>query len=141
MGAVYRGYHSDMTRTICLGPLSETFRVVYDTVLGAQLTAIATVEAGMKGADADGIARAIVTKAGYGDNFGHGLGHGIGLAVHEYPRVGQNSDVVLENGMVFSIEPGIYIPGWGGVRIEDTVVLEGGRVRPLTRAHKREHPT
>ncbi|MBI4233508.1 MAG: aminopeptidase P family protein [Chloroflexi bacterium] len=138
MGARYRGYCSDMTRTLCLGGGDERFRAVYDTVLGAQLTAIAAVQGGMTSGEADGIARSIIEKAGYGDNFGHGLGHGIGLAVHEHPRVGPNAQAVLEDGMVFTIEPGIYLPGWGGVRIEDTVVLEGGRVRSLSRAFKGE---
>ena len=90
----------------------------------------------MTGGDADGLARKVIADAGYGETFGHSLGHGIGLAVHEFPRVGPNSPGVLEDGMVFSVEPGIYITGWGGVRIEDLVVLEKGRARVLNRAHK-----
>jgi Xaa-Pro aminopeptidase len=140
MGAIYRGYCSDMTRTLCLGVPDDTFRKVYDIVLGAQLTAIATVQAGMTGGVADAIARDIITDAGYGANFGHSLGHGIGLAVHEYPTVGPNAEALLQNGMVFTIEPGIYLTGWGGVRIEDTVVMENGLVRSLNRAHKLEDP-
>ena len=139
-GAIYQGYCSDMTRTICLGPADQTFREVYDTVLGAQLTASATVEEGMTSGAADGIARSIIEEAGYGDKFGHSLGHGIGLAVHEDPRVGPNADDLLLDQVVFTIEPGIYIPGWGGVRIEDTVVMDGGRVRSLTTSHKSEDP-
>jgi Xaa-Pro aminopeptidase len=140
MGARYQGYCSDMTRTICLGEADETFRVVYDTVLGAQLTALATVNPGLTSGEVDAVAREIIEQAGYGDKFGHSLGHGIGLAVHEHPRVGPRGQDPMENGTVFTIEPGIYIPGWGGVRIEDTVIMEGGAVRTLNRAHKRENP-
>ncbi len=139
-GARYEGYNSDMTRTICLGEPDETFRIVYDTVLAAQMTASATVLPTMTSGEADGIARDIIEHAGYGEQFGHSLGHGIGLAVHEYPRVGPRSDDPLVDGTVFTIEPGIYIPGWGGVRIEDTVIMEGGRVRSLTTSHKNENP-
>lgn len=139
-GARYQGYCADLTRTFCIGHPDETFRKVYDIVLTAQLTAIATVHAGMKAGDADSIARKIIDDAGYKENFGHSLGHGIGLAVHEAPRLGPGSETPLEEGMVFTIEPGIYIPGWGGVRIEDTVVLEKGKVRPLTTLPKHEDP-
>ena len=136
MGARYQGYCSDLSRSLCLGQPDDTFRKVYDTVLGAQLTAIATVERGMTGADADGLARVVIEEAGYGENFGHSLGHGVGLEVHEQPGVGPNSKGVLENGMPFTIEPGIYISGWGGVRIEDVVVLENGRARVISKAPK-----
>ena len=139
-GARYEGYCSDMTRTICLGEPDETFRVIYDTVLGAQLTASATIREGMTAGEADGIARSIIEKAGHGEEFGHSLGHGIGLAVHEEPRVGPNAEWPLQDDTVFTIEPGIYIPGWGGVRIEDTVIMENGSVRSLTKSHKRENP-
>jgi Xaa-Pro aminopeptidase len=140
MGARYQGYNSDITRTICLGKPDETFRKIYDTVLIAQLTASATIQSNMTSGEADGIARAIIEEAGYGEQFGHSLGHGIGLAVHEFPRVGPSAEDPLANGTVFTIEPGIYIPGWGGVRIEDTVVMESGQVRALTQAHKRDNP-
>jgi Xaa-Pro aminopeptidase len=136
MGARYQGYCSDLSRTICLGQPDDTFRKVYDTVLGAQLTAIATVERGMTGGDADGLARTVIEEAGYGDNFGHSLGHGVGLEVHEQPGVGPSSQGVLEDGMPFTIEPGIYISGWGGVRIEDIVVLENGKARVISKAPK-----
>ncbi|MDP6494064.1 MAG: aminopeptidase P family protein [Dehalococcoidia bacterium] len=136
MGARYKGYCSDLSRTLCLGQPNDTFRKVYDTVLGAQLTAIATVQRGMTGEDADGLARTVIEEAGYGDNFGHSLGHGVGLEVHEQPGVGPNSHGVLENGMPFTIEPGIYISGWGGVRIEDVVVLENDKARVISRAPK-----
>ena len=98
--------------------------------------AIATVQRGMTGEDADGLARTVIEEAGYGDNFGHSLGHGVGLEVHEQPGVGPNSHGVLENGMPFTIEPGIYISGWGGVRIEDVVVLENDKARVISRAPK-----
>ena len=136
MGAKYQGYCSDLSRTICVGQHDDTFRKVYDTVLGAQLTAIATVEKGMSAGDADGLARAVIEEAGYGDNFGHSLGHGVGLAVHELPGVGPSSTMTLEDAMAFTIEPGIYITGWGGVRIEDVVVLENGRARVISKAPK-----
>jgi Xaa-Pro aminopeptidase len=136
MGATYLGYCSDLTRTIIVGEPDDTLRRVFDTVLRAQLAAEERVASGMTGGEADAIGREIIAEAGYGDDFGHSLGHGIGLAVHEYPRVGPGSEDPLENGMVFSIEPGIYVPGWGGVRIEDLVVLENGRARVLTKARK-----
>ena len=139
-GARYQGYNSDMTRTICLGEPDEMFRIVYDTVLNAQMTASVTVTPEMNSGECDGIARDIIEKAGYGERFGHSLGHGIGLAVHEYPRVSPRCDDPLVDGTIFTIEPGIYIPGWGGVRIEDTVVMENGKVRSLTTSHKHENP-
>lgn len=138
MGALYEGYCSDITRTFVLGKASDQFRQVYDTVLAAQETAEATAAAGMTGAEVDGLARAVIAEAGYGDYFGHSLGHGIGLAVHELPGVGPGSQGPIEDGMVFSVEPGIYLSGWGGVRIEDLVVMENGRPRVLTKAHKRD---
>ena len=138
MGARYQGYCSDLSRTLCLGQPDDTFRKVYDTVLGAQLTAIAIVQKGMTGQDADGLARTVIEEAGYGENFGHSLGHGVGLAVHENPGVGPSSTGVLEEGMAFTIEPGIYISGWGGVRIEDVVVLENGKARVISKAPKLE---
>jgi Xaa-Pro aminopeptidase len=135
-GARYEGYCADMTRTICVGRPTDQFRQIYDIVLGAQLTVTATLKAGMTGADADKIARDIIEKAGHGDKFGHSLGHGIGLAVHEFPRVGPGANDILVDNMPFTNEPGIYIPGWGGVRIEDTMVMENGRPKALSRAHK-----
>lgn len=138
MGALYDGYCSDITRTFVLGKASEKFRKVYDTVLAAQETAAATARAGMTGGEIDGLARAVIVDAGYGDSFGHSLGHGIGIAVHELPGVGPKSEGAVEDGMVFSIEPGIYLTGWGGVRIEDLVLMENGKPRVLTHAHKRD---
>ena len=136
IGARFQGYSSDLSRTVCLGNEDQNFGKIYDLVLGAQLTAIATVEAGMSGELADSLARTVIEQGGYGENFGHGLGHGIGLAPHEAPRLGRHSPSTLADGMVFTIEPGIYISGWGGVRIEDVVVLEKGRVRILSQAKK-----
>ena len=136
MGARVAGYSSDLSRTICLGNEDQKFRKIYDLVLGAQLTAIATIEAGMSGEQADSLARTVIEQGGYGENFGHGLGHGIGLAAHEAPHLGRGSEDMLAEGMVFTIEPGIYINGWGGVRIEDVVTLEQGSVKVLSTAMK-----
>jgi Xaa-Pro aminopeptidase len=136
LGARVDGYCSDLSRTFFLGGEDKTFSKIYDIVLGAQLTALAAIIAGMSGDQADRLARTVVEQAGYSDAFGHGLGHGIGLEAHESPRLGPSSSDLLIDSMVFTIEPGIYIPGWGGVRIEDTVVMENGRVKALTRADK-----
>ena len=136
MGARYEGYCSDLTRTIVLGDADDKARRVYDIVLSAQLAAIELVEAGMTGTDADMLARKVIQEAGYGDDFGHSLGHGVGLEVHENPGVGPTSKGELKDGMVFTIEPGIYLPGWGGVRIEDIVVLEHGKARVISKARK-----
>jgi Xaa-Pro aminopeptidase len=136
IGATVRGYTSDITRTICLGDGDSTFNRIYDIVLGAQLTAMATLQIGMTGNQADRLARIVIEQAGYKDSFGHGLGHGVGLATHEVPRLGTSSSDILAEDMVFTIEPGIYVSGWGGVRIEDMVVLEEGKVRPLTKTRK-----
>ena len=138
MGAKYDGYCADLTRTIVVGEPDETFGEVYGTVLRAQIEAEERVRPGMTGKEVDAISRDIIADAGYGDNFGHSLGHGVGLAVHEYPRVGPTGDDAIEDGMVFTIEPGIYLSGWGGVRIEDIVVMEDGRARVLSRAPKLE---
>jgi len=137
LGARVNGYCSDLTRTFIIGNGDKTFSKIYDIVLGAQLTALATVGAGMNGDQADRLARTIIEQANYGDVFGHGLGHGVGLETHESPRLGPNSVDLLVDGMVFTIEPGIYIAGWGGIRIEDTVVMEKGKTKTLTRADKK----
>ena len=136
MGALVGGYCSDLTRTVVVGEPDETFRKVYDTVLGAQLTAINTVRAGMTGEECDGLARTVIAEAGYGDNFGHSLGHGVGLAVHELPRVSPKSPDLLQTDTVFTVEPGIYISGWGGVRIEDIVILGSDGAITLSKASK-----
>ena len=136
IGARIGNYGSDLSRTICLGSHDDAFNKVYDTVLRAQLAAIAAIKEGMTGGEADNLARKVIKEAGYGEAFGHALGHGIGLAPHELPRLGPNSKEHLVNGMVFSIEPGIYLTGWGGVRIEDTVVMESAKIRVISRARK-----
>ena len=134
IGARCRGYSSDLTRTICLGIGDNTFNRVYDTVLRAQQAALTAIEASMKGEQADGLARAVIEQAGYGEAFEHALGHGIGLAPHEQPRLGPKSSEHLVDGMVFTIEPGIYFAGWGGVRIEDDAVMESGKARVISKA-------
>jgi Xaa-Pro aminopeptidase len=139
MGAKVGGYASDLSRTLCAGQPDAQFKKVYNTVLEAQMTAISKIKAGMTGHEADNIAREIIVKAGYGEAFGHSLGHGVGLAEHESPRLGPGSKDVLSNGMVFTVEPGIYLTGWGGVRIEDTVVMEKGKVIPITGATKKNY--
>ena len=136
MGASYEGYNSDLTRTFYTGRPDDEFLAIYSIVLQAQETAIREVRPGMTGQEVDEIARAVIEEAGYGEEFGHGLGHGVGLAVHERPMVVPTSEDVIEDGMVFTIEPGIYISGWGGVRIEDIVVMENGRARILTGSPK-----
>lgn len=136
MGARFAGYCSDLTRTFAVGEPPAKFREVYATVFAAQQAAIDGVEAGMTGARAHELAHNVIRRAGYGEQFGHGLGHGVGLQVHEAPYLGPTSEDVLENGMVFTIEPGIYLPGEFGVRIEDVVVLENGKARVLSNAKK-----
>ena len=136
MGARSDGYCSDLSRSLFLGKPDQTFRQIYDIVLRAQTAAIEGVESGMEAAQADRLARSVIEQAGYGHAFGHGLGHGVGLAVHEAPTVGSSSADSLTDGMVFTIEPGIYLAGQGGIRIEDMVVLGNGRARVLTRARK-----
>ncbi len=136
MGARYAGYCSDLTRTIVMGKRDAKFEEIYGIVFEAQQAAIEGVQVGMRADAAHQLAQDVIDKAGYGERFGHGLGHGVGLAVHEDPYLGKSGRDILEEGMVFTIEPGIYIPGWGGVRIEDIVVLENGRARVLSKANK-----
>ncbi len=136
IGAKVSGYCSDLTRTICLGAPEDTFKKVYDTVLGAQLAAIAMIKEGMTGEEADNLARTVIEQTGYGEAFGHSLGHGVGLTVHEQPRLGPNSAEILTSSMVFSIEPGIYLTDWGGVRIEDLAIIENGKIRVISKARK-----
>ncbi|MFU8796159.1 MAG: M24 family metallopeptidase [Dehalococcoidia bacterium] len=136
MGARIGGYCSDLTRTLFLGEADKNMRKIYDIVLEAQRAAIEGVTSGMEAAQADHLARSVLERAGHGDQFGHGLGHGVGLAVHELPTVGPASTGALAEDMVFTIEPGIYLPGAGGVRIEDIVVLENQKARVLTGASK-----
>jgi len=136
MGARISGYCSDFSRTLFLGETDKTFREIYNIVLKAQTAAIERVESGMDALQADQLARSVVEQAGYGDAFGHGLGHGVGLGVHEFPTLGPSSSDSLADGMVFTIEPGIYLAGQGGVRIEDMVVLENGKAKVLSKAKR-----
>jgi Xaa-Pro aminopeptidase len=137
IGALQDFYCSDMTRTVCIGPVPEKLQQVYGIVLEAQLAAERAIRPGMTGQEADAIAREAIEKAGFGDAFGHGLGHGIGLEVHEPPWLSRaKGEIVLRPGMVFSVEPGIYLPGWGGVRIEDLVVLREDGCEVLSRSPK-----
>jgi Xaa-Pro aminopeptidase len=136
IGAKYNYYGSDLTRTLCAGKPDDTFRKVYGVVLQAQLTAISQIKPGMTGREADAIARNVIAQGGYGEAFGHSLGHGIGLITHEKPTIGPNSSDVITNGMVFTIEPGIYLSGWGGVRIEDDVLIENDKLQVLSSARK-----
>ena len=132
-GATVDGYRSDMTRTFGVGSLPDKIAELYDIVLEAQQAAITACAPGKSCAEIDGIARGIIDRAGYGESFGHGLGHGLGLDIHEAPFFNQQStDIVLEAGMVMTVEPGIYLPGVGGVRIEDDVLITDHGHRVLT---------
>jgi Xaa-Pro aminopeptidase len=136
-GAVYAGYHSDITRTVFLGRANEQQRTLYNLVLEAQLAGVQGVKPGSRCADVDKIAREIIQRDGYGDFFGHGLGHGVGLAIHEEPRLSpSNPDLILEPNMVVTVEPGIYLPDIGGVRIEDTVRVTATNCEVLTASTK-----
>ena len=135
-GGRYKGYCSDLTRTFFLGEPGAEHRKIYDIVLRAQEAAIQTIRPGMSGKEADTVARDIITDAGYGEYFGHGLGHALGLEVHETPRLNTKETQILQQGMVLTVEPGIYIPGWGGVRIEDVVLVNDNGVEVLTQASK-----
>ena len=136
IGARVGGYSSDLSRTMCLGAPDDIFNKVYDTVLGAQLAALAIISEGMTCGQIDNVARTVIQEAGYGEAFGHSLGHGVGLAPHEQPRLSPNSPDNLVDGMVFTVEPGIYLSGWGGVRIEDLAVMESGKARVISKARK-----
>ena len=122
-GCVVDGYRSDLTRTVSLGSAPGELHALYATVLEAQEAGIAAASAGAAGKDADVAARTVIANAGHGDRFGHGLGHGVGLDVHEAPRLARTSDDVLGRDDVVTIEPGVYIPGRGGIRIEDCVLV------------------
>ena len=136
LGVRYRGYCSDLTRTVFLGRMSEFQKRIYRIVKRAQSRALKVVAPGFSIAALDRSARSTITRAGFGAYFGHGLGHGLGLEVHEAPVVSGRSDGRLREGMVLTIEPGIYIPGRGGVRIEDDVKVTRGGCKVLTAAPK-----
>lgn len=131
-GAQVDGYCSDITRTVVVGTASEKQREVYEVVRGAQQAACEKVVAGLLGREADYIARSLIEARGYGDQFGHSLGHGVGLEVHEEPRLAKSNGEPIPVGSVVTIEPGIYLPGWGGVRIEDDVYLPDGKTEILS---------
>ena len=131
-GALYDGYVCDITRTVVLGNATPRQKKIYDLVLKAQTRAIESARSGMKGFELDKVSRDIIKKAGYQKYFGHGLGHGIGLLVHDSPGINTKSQEVLKPGMVITIEPGVYIPGWGGVRIEDDVLITRNGCKILT---------
>lgn len=135
-GAYYKGYASDITRTVAVGEPSEQLKEIYAIVLEAQMAAVDQIKPGMTGAEADAVARDIISSKGYGDAFGHSTGHGLGLEVHESPRLSVTSDKPLESGMVVTVEPGIYLPGVGGVRIEDDILLTDSGNERLTHSAK-----
>lgn len=126
------GYCSDCTRTVSTGGLPDRLREAYDVCLAAQKRACENIKAGLTGVEADALARDLITDSGFGENFGHGLGHGVGIAVHEAPRLSTESTDTLEAGHIVTIEPGIYLPGLGGVRIEDLAVVREHGVDLLT---------
>jgi Xaa-Pro aminopeptidase len=132
MGALVDGYHSDITRTFCAGGRTPGFMVVYDSVLAANRAGIGAAVAGASCAGVDATVRSVIDSTGFGGYFDHGLGHGVGLEIHEGPRLAPGSEAVLEPGMVHSIEPGIYLPDWGGIRIEDLVLVNAEHPQTLS---------
>lgn len=135
-GALYKGYCSDLTRTVFLGTPTEKHKEIYHIVLEAQMNVLDKLKPGMTGKEGDALARDIIAKAGYGDHFGHGTGHSFGMQIHENPRLSPLCDIVLEPGMTMTVEPGIYLPGFGGVRIEDDIVITDSGIRILTHSTK-----
>lgn len=136
-GALYHGYCSDVTRTIVAGKATEEQKAIYDLVLKAQNEAIQAIRGGISGREIDSISRKIIDSSKYKGTFIHGLGHGVGLEVHDHPALSQGSELILQENMVVTVEPGIYIKGYGGVRIEDDVVVHRDRVENLTTAEKK----
>ena len=135
-GCVYRGYCSDMTRTVAVGHVTEEMERVYQTVLRAQAAGIAAARAGVPGREIDGAGRQVIAEAGYDPYFGHSFGHGVGVEIHESPNAAPRSEKPLPEGAVISAEPGIYLPGRFGVRIEDVIVLTGAGSENLMRSPK-----
>ena len=135
-GCIYHGYCSDMTRTVAVGFATEEMQTVYRTVLAAQEAGIRAARAGVTGRGVDGAARAVITAAGYGDYFGHSFGHGVGVEIHEAPNASPMNEKPLPAGAVISAEPGIYLPGKLGVRIEDVLLLTEDGCRDITKAPK-----
>ncbi len=135
-GALYQGYCSDITRTVAVGEPSDQLKEIYDIVLRAQLAGVTGIRPGMTGKEADALTRDIIVQAGYGDAYGHSAGHSFGLEVHEAPNLSMSSDAVLEPGMLVTVEPGIYLSGIGGVRIEDDVFITETGCEILTKSTK-----
>jgi len=135
----HTGYCCDLTRTIYAGEPDAKFREIYRLVQEAQQAAIEAARPGLRGCELDAVARQIISAAGYGEYFSHGLGHGVGLQVHEGPRISAKSEEVLQAGMIITIEPGIYLSGWGGVRIEDTVLITENACEVLTKSPKADY--
>lgn len=135
-GALYEGYCSDITRTVAVGNVNDQLKEIYDIVLQAQLKGVKGVKAGITGHEADALTRDYITEKGYGDYFGHSTGHGLGMEVHENPRLAPGASVILEEGMVVTVEPGIYVPEVGGCRIEDDIVVTTEGNKRLTHADK-----
>lgn len=135
-GCVFEGYCSDMTRTVVVGKADERQKEIYNIVLRAQTEAINEVREGVKCSAVDAIARDIIKNSGYGDNFGHGLGHSVGIEIHEAPSFAPKCSETVKNGYIMSVEPGIYIDGFGGVRIEDLIAVENGKALNLTHSSK-----
>lgn len=136
-GALYNGYHADMTRTVAVGNIGDREKIVYDTVLAAQQATLQMIRAGVACKQADAAARDVITEAGFGDYFGHATGHGVGMEIHEAPRLSSAADNdVLVAGNVVTVEPGIYLPGQFGVRIEDMVLVTEQGIENLTKAEK-----
>ena len=135
-GARYRGYHSDISRTVFMGAVKPKLRAVYDAVLESQETAIASVAPGVRARTVYDLAYGVLKRYGFADYFNHGLGHGLGLEVHEFPRISHDTTDILDEGMVFTIEPGVYIPRIGGVRIEDDILVTAKGNNVLTKSPK-----
>ncbi|KEK26129.1 Xaa-Pro dipeptidase [Bacillus gaemokensis] len=135
-GAYYKGYCSDITRTIAVGEPSDKLKEIYNVVLEAQLRGVNGIKAGLTGREADALTRGYITEKGYGEYFGHSTGHGVGLEIHEAPGLAFRSETVLEPGMAVTVEPGIYIPGVGGVRIEDDIIVTSEGNEVITKSPK-----
>ena len=131
-GAKWHGYHSDITRTVVLGKPDPKKQEIYRIVLEAQAAGIHAIKPGIAGGEVDAVARKVIEDKGYGEYFGHGLGHGLGLDIHDGRILAKNSEIILQAGMVVTVEPGIYIPGWGGIRIEDDVLVTQSGSEVLT---------
>ncbi|MDN7240253.1 Xaa-Pro peptidase family protein [Planococcus sp. N028] len=136
LGVIHKGYCSDITRTVAFGEPNEEQKAVYDVVLQAELAAVNAVKPGITAAELDQTARQVIEDAGYGEFFTHRLGHGLGISVHEFPSLHGSNDMKMESGMVFTIEPGVYVPGKVGVRIEDDVAVTADGVEVLTKFPK-----